>query len=343
MARKTKDYIKLGIFVITSLVLFTIAVYYIGNRQNLFGENFRISSVFQNVNGLQKGNSVRYAGINVGIVNDLIIENDSSIRVIMLLESRVQEYIRKDAVANISTDGLVGNMIVNITPGNGNLPKVNEGDVIRSYSRIDPDDVLNTLGNTTENVALLTLNLLEIAEKINEGQGALPMMINDSTLASDLKYAVRNLTVTTQNLNALSKQLNATAKELTDGDGLIAYLLKDTTFEERVTSMTMGLDSLIRYRTEPILHNLDATSQNLEVASNDLNQIIRQIDVTEGFVGTMLKDTMVSNEFKQIVGNLHEGTLMLNENLEAMRSNFLLRGYFKKQERMERREARKKK
>ena len=73
MAKKTKDYIKLGLFVILSLALFTIAVYYIGNRQNLFGENFRISSVFQNVNGLQKGNSVRYAGINVGIVNDLII------------------------------------------------------------------------------------------------------------------------------------------------------------------------------------------------------------------------------------------------------------------------------
>lgn len=343
MAKNTTDYIKLGAFVILTFALFTAGVYYIGNRQNLFGENFRISSVFQNVNGLQKGNSVRYAGINVGIVNDLIIENDSSIRVIMLLESKVQSYIRKDAVANISTDGLVGNMIVNITPGNGDLPHVTEGDVIRSYSRIDPDDVLNTLGNTTENIALLTLNLLEIAEKINEGQGALPMMINDSTIANDLKIAVRNMTRTTQNLNALSRQLNRTAKELTEGDGLIAYLLQDTTFEDRVESMTTGLDSLIRYRTEPMMLRLNETSRNLEVASTELNRIIHQVDVTEGFVGTVLKDTAVSGEFKRIVSNLHEGTVLLNENMEAMRSNFLFRGYFKKQERLERREARKNK
>ena len=59
---------NLGIFVLLSTIILITALYFIGNRQNLFGKTFRISAVFNNVNGLQLGNNVRYSGINVGTV-----------------------------------------------------------------------------------------------------------------------------------------------------------------------------------------------------------------------------------------------------------------------------------
>ena len=72
---------RLGLFVIIGTVLFIIGVYLIGQRQNMFKKTFTISAYFQNVNGLQNGNNVRYSGIDIGTVRDIIMINDSTIKV----------------------------------------------------------------------------------------------------------------------------------------------------------------------------------------------------------------------------------------------------------------------
>jgi len=136
MERTTLEKLRLGIFVILGTALLVVASYLIGNRQNLFGNTFTINAVFKNVNGLQKGNNVRYAGINIGTVNKIEMENDTTIKVGMIIQENMLNHIKKDAIATIGSDGLVGSMIVNIVPGNGTAPLVKSGDKIVSYSRI---------------------------------------------------------------------------------------------------------------------------------------------------------------------------------------------------------------
>jgi phospholipid/cholesterol/gamma-HCH transport system substrate-binding protein len=67
MEKSTNQKIQLGIFVILGLVIFVAAIYFIGNKQNMFGKTTHLTAVFNNVNGLQVGNNIRYSGINVGI------------------------------------------------------------------------------------------------------------------------------------------------------------------------------------------------------------------------------------------------------------------------------------
>ena len=85
-----------------------------GSKQNLFGSTFSISANFYNVNGLMQGNNVRYAGIDVGTVESITIINDTSVKVVMVIEKKIQPYIKKNALASIGTDGLMGNKLVNI-------------------------------------------------------------------------------------------------------------------------------------------------------------------------------------------------------------------------------------
>ena len=59
MAKNTRSNVLLGIFVIIGIIIFVLGVYFIGERQNLFGKTTRIHSVFKNVSGLQLGNNVR--------------------------------------------------------------------------------------------------------------------------------------------------------------------------------------------------------------------------------------------------------------------------------------------
>ena len=150
MKKTNSQKLQLGLFVIIGTVIFIAAVYFIGQRQDMFKKTFTISSYFQNVNGLQKGNNVRYAGIVIGTVKGIEMANDTAIKVEMNIEEKIVSHIRRDAIATIGSDGLVVNMIVNIVPGEGIAPVIVNGDMIKSYSKIGPDDILNTLNVGSE-------------------------------------------------------------------------------------------------------------------------------------------------------------------------------------------------
>ncbi len=341
MGKENKNNTKLGLFVTIAILLFTVGVYYMGNKQNIFGSSYKISSIFENVKGLTIGNNVRYSGISIGTVGDIIILNDSMIQVDMMLENKMQAFLKKDAVATIGSDGLVGNMIVNISPGEGTGQSAEYGDVINSFARLETGEMINSLGNTTENIALLTMNLLEIAENINSGEGSVASLLNDPTMANDLSLAIKNLKITTQNINALTGQFQKNMNEVNQGEGLLGYLFKDSTFEYQINHITEGLDTLIRSRTTPIMENLEASSKDIAMVSADLKKIIQEIDLQEGLAGAILKDSLTAEDFKQTMENLSQGTDRFNENMEALKHNFLFRKYFKKQEKKRQKELKK--
>ena len=83
--------IRLGFFVIVGTIFFIVAMYFLGEKQNLFGSTFRVYTIFNDVNGLQKGNNVRFSGIDVGTVTNVKVVNDTSILVTMVIEDHIRE------------------------------------------------------------------------------------------------------------------------------------------------------------------------------------------------------------------------------------------------------------
>ncbi|MFY8009556.1 MAG: MlaD family protein, partial [Flavobacterium sp.] len=156
MEKTASQKIRLGLFVIIGLTLFVLTIYFIGSKQQMFGKTETLTAVFNNVAGLQLGNNVRYSGINVGTVRSIEIVNDSTINVEMQIDETILPHIKKNAVATIGSDGLVGSVIINIIPGKGESLPVQPGDVIKSNNRIRTDDMLSTLNVTNENAAQLT-------------------------------------------------------------------------------------------------------------------------------------------------------------------------------------------
>lgn len=187
MAKTTLENLRLGIFVVIGTVLLLLAAYLIGNRQNMFGKTFDITAHFKNANGLQIGNNVRFSGIQAGTVNKIEMIDDTTIRVHMTIDEKMREHIKKNAVASIGSDGLVGSMLVNIVPGEGPAPAVRPGDELRSYSKVATQDMMNTLSTTNENAALLTADLLKITRSLNQGRGTLGKLLNDTLLPGTFK------------------------------------------------------------------------------------------------------------------------------------------------------------
>ncbi len=236
MKNKTDNRLKLGIFVIIGITLFIAAVYLLGSKSNLFGGTFPLTATFKNVGGLAPGNNVRFSGITVGTVQKIDIVSDTSVMITMVIKNEHKEFIKKDSKAAISADGLMGNKVINILPGESGSTEVKEGDMIGSVMPMDTEAIMKSLEATGKNVDIITRNLAVLTTEIAG---------NDGT-----KDVIAALKTTSQNAAVLSGDLAKITGKITNGDGALGKVLYDQNFSNQ----------------------LDKTINNVEAATDNLNQ-----------------------------------------------------------------------
>lgn len=201
MKKNTGNRIKLGIFVSIGIMLFMVGIYFIGDRNQLFSTTFTIKGVFKNVNGLKIGNNVQFSGINVGTISNIKIISDTSVEIEMAIEENVRKFIKKNSTAIIGSEGLMGNKIMNITPGSNDEKKIENNDLIKTASTIKMDDILFKVKITADNAAIISEQLAEILLKINNGNGTISRLLKDSTIAENLNKTIINLRRSTKGLD----------------------------------------------------------------------------------------------------------------------------------------------
>lgn len=192
---------RLGFFVATGLVLFVLAIFYIGRQKHLFNPVFKASTKFSNVSGLQIGNNIRFSGINVGTVDNIFILNDSTVKVDMLIDKNVQKFIKTDCQVMIGSEGIIGDRVINITQGNGDSPTVKEGQLLQAIEPIETDQIIANLKVTVENAEVVSGELAEIMYNINRGNGTLGRLIYDSSIAQNIDQTIENLRKSSKGLD----------------------------------------------------------------------------------------------------------------------------------------------
>ncbi len=218
MAKETPQNIRLGIFVVAGTILVAVAFYFIGAKRNLFGTTFQLKANFYNVNGLLEGNSVRFAGIDIGTVEKLEITSDTSVTVIMVVEENVRKYLRKNAIANVGTDGLMGNKLVNINSSQEPADAVEDGDVLQSLRPIETNEVMRTLNATNDNIKVITDDLKNITQKLNNSN-TLWSLLNDSTMVQSLKQAIVSIRITGDRTAIIAGDLGSIIGDVKKGKG----------------------------------------------------------------------------------------------------------------------------
>lgn len=245
MNKDTGSNWKLGMFVIIGLILFVITIYFVGKQQNLFGNTFNLKSKFKTVSGLKVGNNVRFSGINVGTVSEIEIINDSTVLVVLLMEEDVQKYIKKDAMASIGSDGLMGDKVMTISPGMTSNETVKDNDLIKSKSAVEMEDLMKSVKTSVDNAGLITTQLATFTYNMNNGDGTLSKLLSDKEFANSLKRTLANLETTTKEFSGFTKNMN-------NGKGILSKVVSD----ER-----LGM-------------KLDSTVANLQTGSKGLTEIM---------------------------------------------------------------------
>ncbi len=319
MNKEFNHNIKLGIFVVTGVLLLVIGLYFIGNNKNMFGRTITIFATFQNVSGLQAGNNVRYAGIDIGTVDEIIISNDTTVRVEMIVNEDLKKIVRKNSIASVGTDGLMGNKVINIEPGTISSPLVNDGDLIFSIQALDTDEMLRTLEFTNQNVSLISVNIKNITDKIANNRGTLYKVLMDTSLAGGFSNTLKNLESMSHNFSTMSNDLSEFISEMKHGKGLAGTLINDT---------------LLTRDLKQAIGNVKTSGELISSSANELKIAIEKINNGNGTVATLLNDSICANHLKQSIINIENSTMNFNENMEALKQSFLLRGYFKRQEKI---------
>jgi phospholipid/cholesterol/gamma-HCH transport system substrate-binding protein len=193
--------IRLGLFVAGGLALFVLAIFIIGKQKNLFNPVFKLSTTFYNVSGLQVGNNIRFSGINVGTVDNIIIINDSTVRVDMLVRQEVRQFIKSDCEVAIGSEGLIGDRLLIITQGSTGAPLANEGQELCSTEPVETDNIMASVEVSAAYAEIITQQLAEIMIKINSGKGTLGRLIQDSTIAENLNQTIVNLKKSSKGLD----------------------------------------------------------------------------------------------------------------------------------------------
>ena len=299
--------IKLGIFTITGVLLLVLGLYFIGNNRNMFGKTYKLYALFTDVKGLQTGNNVRYAGIDVGTIESIHIINDTSIKIEMLIGGELKKVIRKNSLTTIGTDGLMGSKIINIDPG----------DELSTRSGVNMDDMLRTLDVTNKNIAVVSANLRDITNNINTSRGTLYTVLMDTTLSVKIHKTLDNIELVSNNILKISNDLNAVTSTVKNGKGLLGTLVNDTVIASDLAAT---------------VKEAKTAGEQINISTGELQQLLRKINSGDGTVGTLINDTISANHLKQSLVNIENSTRNFNENMEALKHNFLLRGYFKKQE-----------
>jgi phospholipid/cholesterol/gamma-HCH transport system substrate-binding protein len=284
--------VRLGLFVVGGLALFVLAIFIIGKQKNLFNPVFKLTTTFLNVSGLQVGNNIRFSGINVGTVDNISIVNDSTVKVDMIVRQEIKQFIKSDCVVAIGSEGLIGDRLLIITQGSEEAGLVRAGARLLSVEPVETDDIIASLQVTAGHVEVITKELAMVMLKVNTGRGTLGRLVHDTIIA-------QNINSTVANFKSSSAQL----------DNMMLSTKNDIS---------------------EIMSSFRVTASNAEGSTRQLEDIMVKLNTGSGTLSRLLNDTTTSGNMDETILNLKNSSKSLDENMEALKHNFLFRGYFKK-------------
>jgi phospholipid/cholesterol/gamma-HCH transport system substrate-binding protein len=323
-----KHAVIVGIFILLGITILIVTIFTLGGQKKTFIKSFNIHAVFNDIGGLIKGGNVWFSGVKVGTVKRIGFFGNSQVEVTMSIQNDLQSRIHKDAKARIGSDGLIGNRIVIIYGGDPATPQIEKNGSLKVETALSTDDMMATLQANNKNLLEITKNFKSISKKIDNGKGMLATLLNDPAMATKLNITIDQLQTTVENFKEVSEtgknmlsNLNSFSGKLNQQGNSIYDLISDTVIYSNIKGSLAELENAATA--------VAAFTTNLKSAGEQLNS-------KTNIAGVLLNDSTSANNIKSTLKNLETSSHKLDEDLEAVQHNFLLRGFFRKKEKLKR-------
>ncbi len=319
--------VTVGVFIFIGLAIFIAGIFTLGGQKKTFEKKIEVRALFTDVGGLQEGNNVWFSGVKVGTVKKINIIGNARVEVLMSIESKVHKFVKKDAKAKISSEGFIGNKIVVIYEGSPQSAIVEENDLLVVESGLNTDEILATFQENNKNLLDITGDIKLLTKQLSSGQGTLGKLLMDESLMRDMQTAAIGLKQASVNAQQLTANINSYTSRLQSKGSLTNDLITDTSIFRGMQATVLQLQQAAKTANE--------VTENIKLASNNIQEVSNNLKNAKSPVGVLLNDQQAGENLKTTLENLQLGTKKLDENMEALQHNFLLRGFFKKKARNE--------
>ncbi len=210
---------RVGFLIFIGVLTFTIAIFFVGEKSQLFSSVFYTYVNFTAAEGVKPGAAVVLSGYNVGTVIDISLSPTAdSVRLLLRVSEEVRPFIKKDSRAQIKQEGLVGNKIINLVIGSAESPLVENYGFINGEPPFALTGMVDNVTAIMDTTKQLIGDLNRLVESINRGEGTVGKLLTDDeiyrNLASVTASADEGLKIAVAQINDLTRQLSKTAKTI---------------------------------------------------------------------------------------------------------------------------------
>lgn len=304
----TWEQLKVGSVILVALLIMVVAIFRLGQAANLFSERYELVAFLPTANGLREGGSVTVAGQLSGIIKKiefLPVDGDTTrnLRVTVALDEALKPQVREDSRAKIRTLGLLGDKMLDISPGTPRYPVLEPLDTLLVTESLDYEAVISQASGAVGDMVELTHDLRAITGGIVRGEGTMGQLLTSRTLYDQL-------TSTLMESNALLSRLQ-------QPNGTFGRMLDDPTLYNQLTSVTGSLDSLLLQMNSrqgtlgQLIADTTLYSRLVGVAAG-ADSLLRLVTTGNGFAARLLTD-------QQLYDNLNKAVTDLNAILTDVR------------------------
>ena len=344
-----KNNITVGVFVAGGLLLFGAGLFLIGDRRQAFGEHVEYYSEFQNLAGLANGAMVRVGGMDGGEVLSISVPDSpaSRFRVRWKIGSKLRGLVRSDSVTTIETEGVVGGTFLAVSPGTPRGRQAAALATIPSKEPIDLSELLTRgtgllndaqsmlkevggkLSGTLDEASTTIGNVNEIAVGLRQGRGAAGMLLRDQKFANDIRQTVTNSTSSVDEILAGMKAGRGPAGMLLRDEAL-AGQIRDAVKNVQQATADLGQASQQAAALVADL-NKQQIPQKAGMAVDNLNQSTQQVHEMLSQINEPDRQGMTATaNIRESLDNVNAASLSMADETEALKHNFLLRGFFRR-------------
>ena len=274
---------KVGVFVVIGMIILGYMSMRLGKLGFKMDKGYDVNIYFDSASGLEEDVSVEIAGVEVGRVRKILLENGKAL-VILRIDSKVK--LRKDVKASIRSRGILGDKYVVLVQGSPAAPLIEpDGRIINTVSTTDLDSLMNVLGEVANNINKLTRSFANVMGG-KKGEASLRSIIDSmKSVAETLNITVQDnneeLVKIIANLSEFSTTINEISSQINRGEGSIGKLINE---EDTVEKLNGTLASL-KEMTEKInrgegslgkLINEEETVENINSTFTSINDYMQK-------------------------------------------------------------------
>lgn len=303
--------IRVGLAVVAALVVLAVAIFFIGESAAIFGARYELTTLMPSANGLIEGASVKLAGQDVGKVETIEfipIENrrrpEDVLKITMSINVAVQEQIRGDSEARVRTQGLLGDKVIDLTPGTPDAPALSPGDTVPSAIAVDYEQMLASAAELVDDLSVMLRNMRSIADNLLAGQGTAGRMLMDTALYVEMLSTSRSMTEFLESVG--------------NAEGAFAQLAQDDQLYQDLRSVVAGLDTLTTtlISGDGTLSRLitdDSLYVRLVSTSARADSMLSAIESGEGTLGQLVTDQDLYESLLKLLVDVQAVVLELRE------------------------------